>query len=196
MNRKVPLLLLFALAVAYAAWPAWAAWQLRAALKARDFAALETKVDWPTLRANLKDTLAAALTDDDKTAASGRLRKALKRTLGPAVANAVIDIAVTPRTLARLIAGRDLFVAREADAQRPQASERADGASADDPMPPRRLRWAFFETPRRFRIEIADRRQPGRRIVTVLELQGLAWKLVNVYYRSEVQPTAARGGET
>jgi hypothetical protein len=48
-------------ALAYAAWPAWSAWQLRAAVKARDLAAIERKVDWATLRVNLKRTIAANL---------------------------------------------------------------------------------------------------------------------------------------
>ena len=46
------------------------------------------------------------------------------------------------------------------------------------------LRWAFFETPTRFRIEVSDRREPAKRVVSVLALQGLSWKLVDVYYRA------------
>jgi hypothetical protein len=31
---------------------------------------------------------------------------------------------------------------------------------------------------------MADSKEPRRRVVSVLELQGVAWKLVDVYYRS------------
>jgi hypothetical protein len=45
------------------------------------------------------------------------------------------------------------------------------------------LRWAFFESPTRFRIEIADAKEPARRVVSVFELQAFSWRLVDVYYR-------------
>ena len=93
-------------ALAYAAWPAWSAWQLRAAVKARDMAAIERKVDWTTLRANLKRTIAANLKDDSKSPGAGFFTKAFKRTLGPLVTDTLIDAAVRPRTLAHVLAGR------------------------------------------------------------------------------------------
>ena len=93
-------------ALGYAAWPAWSAWQLRAAVKARDMAAIERKVDWPTLRANLKRTIAANLKDDSKSPGAGFFTKAFKRTLGPLVTDTLIDAAVPPRTLAHVLAGR------------------------------------------------------------------------------------------
>src|SRR5262245_741768 len=104
--RKLLILPLLLIPLAYAAWPALSAWQLRAAVKARDLPAIETKVDWPTLRANLKRTIAANLQDEAKSPNSGLLAKAFKRTLGPFVANRVIDATITPRTLAHVLAGR------------------------------------------------------------------------------------------
>ena len=60
----------------------------------------------------------------------------------------------------------------------------AEEIANNDPLSPRRLRWAFFESPTRFRIEIADRTEPGKRVVSVFALQGASWRLVDVYYRS------------
>ena len=40
-----------------------AAWQLRVAVKANDIATIEGKVDWATLRANLKQTIGSNLKD-------------------------------------------------------------------------------------------------------------------------------------
>lgn len=186
--RKLLILPLLALvvALAYGAWPLWSAWQLRIAVKARDLAGIEQRVDWPALRANLKRTIAANLRDETRSPDAGALSKAFKRTLGPVVADRLIDAAVRPSTLASVLAGRlqASAAARDAAPSAPPASEASGDAEAvRDPLSPRRLRWAFFETPARFRIEVADRRDPGKRIVSVLELQGLSWKLVDVYYR-------------
>ena len=60
----------------------------------------------------------------------------------------------------------------------------AEEVANSDPLSPRRLRWDFFETPTRFRIEVADRQESGKRVVSVFALQGASWKLVDVYYRT------------
>ena len=51
--------------------PPWSAWQLRSAVKARDLPAIERNVDWPTLRANLKQTIAANLKDETSSPDAG-----------------------------------------------------------------------------------------------------------------------------
>jgi hypothetical protein len=184
--RKLLILPFVLVALAYAAWPAWSAWQLRAAVKARDLPAIERKVDWPVLRANLKQTVGARIADKSQGPDVGTFTKALLRTLGSTVADVVIDTAVTPRTLAHILAGRFMlseFTPDKTD-KTPPTDKEVEEAAASDPLAPRRLRWAFFESPRRFRIEVADVKEPHRRVVSVLELQGLAWKLVDVYYRT------------
>jgi Protein of unknown function (DUF2939) len=185
--RKLLLLPPVLLALAYVAWPAWSAFQLRAAVKARDLPGIEARVDWPQLRANLKKTIAANLTDDDKNADAGFLARTLKRTLGPMVANRVIDATVTPRTLAHVMSGRLLTreIARDIPGATPDSTpDDEEAIAAADPLSPRRLRWAFFESPARFRIEVVDPKEPGKRVVSILALQGLSWKLVDVYYRT------------
>jgi hypothetical protein len=178
----LPILLL----VAYAAWPAAAAWQLRTAVKARDLAGIESRVDWPTLRANIKQTVDANLTDESRNEGSGTFTKALKRALGPMVTDRIIDAAVTPRTLASVLAGRNLLdeigLTGTRKGETPESMPERDAEA--DPLAPRRLRWAFFESPTRFRIESADPRLPGKRVVPILALQGLSWRLVDVYYRT------------
>ncbi len=180
--RKLLILPLPLLAFAYLAWPAWSAWQLRTAVKARDLAAIEARVDWPLLRANLKQTIRANLTDETKDS-GGVIRRTLKRTVGPFVADRVVEAAVTPRTLARVLAGRALVEARKAEPT-PGTPADTDDVVPEDPLSPRRLRWAFFETPTRFRIETTDSKLPGKRIVSILALQGTAWRLVDVFYEA------------
>ena len=180
MRKLLALLLL--LALAYAAWPAWSAWQLRAALKARDFASIERKVDWALLRANLKQTVAAGLADDKQSPGSAPLVQALNRTLGPIVADTVIETAVTPRTLVHVLAGRIVM----GEIVRGVGGEPRVGREAEedaDPLAPRRLHWAFFESPTRFRVEVMNARDPDTRVVSILALQGAAWRLVDVFYQ-------------
>ena len=188
--RKLLVAIPLFLGLAYAAWPAWSAWQLRSAVKARDIATIERKVDWPLLRANLKRTVGDSLRDDGKNPDAGIFTRAFKRTL-PMVVDPVIDTAVTPRTLSHVLAGRVLLnefkakmPGRRTTSPAPADEAEVDAEAEADPLPPRRLRWAFFESPTRFRIEVADRKDPNRRIVSVLELQGVAWRLVDVYYRT------------
>ena len=183
MRKFLILPILLVVMLAYAAWPVLSAWQLRSAVKARDLAGIEARVDWSTLRANLKQTIAANLKDESKSPDAGAISRALKRTLGPLVAGGVIDATVTPRTLAYVLAGRLAAggIKREAAGA---ADSDAEAVAVADPLAPRRLRWAFFETPTRFRIEIADRIEPGKRVVSIFALQGVSWKLVDVYYRT------------
>ena len=182
-TRTLLSLALAGLVLAYAAWPAWSAWQLRAALKARDLAAIEACVDWDLLRSNLKRTVAASLGEGSEGAQEGVLG-ALKRSVGPIVANRMIDAAVTPRTLAHVLAGRVLVreIARDLpglESTPPRAQE-----EADDPLALRHLRWAFFETPTRFRVEMSVPEEPGRRVVSILALEGVHWRLIDVFYVS------------
>lgn len=183
MLRRLLLLLPALLLAAYAAWPAWSAWELRAAVKARDLAAVERKVDWPALRASLKQTVGGNLDDRSRDPQTGTVTRVLLRSLGATVADAVIDAAVTPGTLAHVLAGR-LLLKELGLPERISAPSGSAETAVPDPLAPRQLRWAFFESPTRFRIEMADVKEPHRRIVSVLALQGLAWKLVDVYYRS------------
>jgi hypothetical protein len=174
--------------VAYFAWPAAAAWQLRVAVKARDMPAIESKVDWVTLRANLKQTIGGNLKEESDKEQHGVFKRALLRGLAPYAADKVIDLAVTPATLSKLLAGRSMLeglgIGRppEMKPAGEAAGQDADADPAADPLAPRRLRWMFFESPTRFRIEVIDLKMPGKRVVSILALQGASWKLVDVYY--------------
>lgn len=183
------LAVIIAIVVAYIAWPLWSAWQLRQAVMVRDLASLEARVDWPTLRANLKPRLASAVREnaDASTGVAG----VLKRTIGAAAVERGVDYVVTPKNLARVLAGREFVLARTKAGNvpppppTPQANDPGVAADVDlddpqDPVPPRRLRWAFFESPTRFRIQAEHPRIPDSRIVSILALRGLAWKLVDV----------------
>jgi hypothetical protein len=176
--RKLTLLLVtLALIIGYAAWPAWSAWQLRSAVKARDLARIQTRVDWPLLRANLKRSIDQSLASE--SASAGPFTQAITRTLGTVVADKAVDAAVTPGTLAHVLAGHVLI--RQLVRETPSSTR--ENAEPTDPLSPRQLRWAFFESPTRFRFETADVSDPQRRIISIFELEGVTWKLVDVSYR-------------
>lgn len=183
------------LALAYAVAPLWSGWQLRQAMRARDIASLQARVDWPTLRTNLKPRLAAAIEDSAKE--SGTVAGYLKRVIGGAVAGKGVDFLVTPENLSRILAGREFVTARlkrgsdqippaqQGKQAAPQPKSDEDPEEPDDPMPPRRLKWAFFESPTRFRFEATHPRLANGRIVAHLALQGFGWKLVDVTIRED-----------
>jgi hypothetical protein len=190
-TRKLSMLLL-ALLLAYAASPAVAAWRLGRAVKARDAPTIESMVDWVSLRANIKRTLASHVANDANGATSGHLSKAIKGTLGALAVDGIVAAAITPRTLAGVLAGRNLLddvgLTQARRGRSPESASDHDGQVGSDgdpnnshPWGPRRLRWAFFETPTRFRIEMVHPKLPGRRIISVLALQGISWQLVDVY---------------
>ena len=175
------------LPLAYLAWPLTAAWQLRAAVKGNDIPAIESKVDWTELRANLKQTVGRNLKEKSTDPKRGLVTRVLIGALGPATADAVIDYTVTPLTLGKVLAGRSLLDDLGMTRERTPTSSADTSAEEDaiaDPLAPRRLRWAFFESPTRFRIEAVDLEMPGRRVVSILALEGGSWKLVDVYYRT------------
>jgi hypothetical protein len=169
---------LLAVAILWTAWPVWSGWQLRQALRARDTAVLEARVDWPTLRANLKPRLVQAVRDDAQ--ASTGVGGLLKRALGETLADRSVDYLVTPANLGRLLAGRAFVTERlkPDPAQLPRAD--IDPEDPEDPVPPRRVRWAFFASPTAFRIEAIHPRLPGQRVAGIFQLTGWSWKLVDV----------------
>jgi hypothetical protein len=174
------------LMLAYLAWPLAAAWQLRVAVKASDVPAIESKVDWTTLRANLKQTVGSNLKEKSTDRQRGLVTRVLIGTLGPAAAGAVIDITVTPVD-ARQGAGR----AQPARRSRHDAAARGQRVvSRGEPCGRPRRRSAGATPSALGRSSKAppasswiDRSQVARQARGQHPRpQGVRWKLVDVYY--------------
>ncbi len=169
--------------VALYAWPMLSALELRQALRSGNAERLEPCVDWPTLRENLKSTVRGNLTSNS---GSSWFRRNLIERAVPALADRAIDAAVTPSQLAWFLRKR-MEIAPNAE-QAPQADAGDD--EIDVMTSPRRLRYAFFESPTRFRIEASDPKNTDRRLVAILSMQGLRWRLTNVAYVTRALPAS------
>src|SRR5262245_27904838 len=137
--RKLLILPIALAMVSYVAWPLWSAGQLRAAIKARDLTGIESRVDWMSLRSNLKQRIAVYLDDENR---DGGLLNTVKRMLVPIAASQAVEIAVTPRTLALVLAGDLVAGATNSNAASGIESDAAVDAISDQ-LSLRRLRWAF-----------------------------------------------------
>ena len=108
--KKLLLLVLCLLLAFYVGWPMWSAYRIHAALEANDARALESKVDFPSVRASLKPVVTAEVERVmDKAAGRGLgqiLGGALKQQVGPQLVETILNGFVTPKQIAELYARR------------------------------------------------------------------------------------------
>lgn len=174
------LLLLVLPAALYIASPFWAAWRLREAVRTGDVATIEQKVEWESVRASLKSSLARhAELLPEATAAGEQVNPTLwqrvKSAFGASMLDRFIDSYVTPAALPRLYQFRKTWNEQVAGDPETQLSwrERFKRFYA-------RVVRAEFQTPTRVEIEIIDKNVAERRYVSQLELIGLEWKLTSL----------------
>lgn len=149
-------------------WAHWSAYELGKALERRDAVALGRRVDWPSLRTNLKETLAASMLNEftRSAAASTDTSKAatgLAAILGPAVINGMVDAYVTPQ-------GVEVLFNSHTAADAHPAVRLRDG----------QVRRMALVAPTRFEIELGDPQEERGEIVAVLEMVGLSWKVTGL----------------
>jgi hypothetical protein len=174
-------LILVVPAALYIASPFWAAWRLREAVRAGDVATIEQKVEWESVRASLKSSLARhAQLLPEATAAgeqvSPTLWQRIKSAFGATMLDRFIDNYVTPGALPRLYQFRKTWneqISGDANEAQLSSRERFKRFYA-------RVVRAEFQTLTRVEIEIADKHAPDRHYVSNLELIGLEWKLTRL----------------
>lgn len=184
---------LAALASVYILSPFVTVWSIREAIRSGDAAYLERKLEWPTVR----ETLRASLTEyavgptpvaAGVTPARPGLWQRIKAGISRRAVDNMVASYVTPEGLPQLFGMRQFYrenISGEAAAAAMLPwHERATGFWS-------RIKRAVFHTPTKFEIEIADRNDPSRHYIGLLELRGLEWKLTELRLRA-VSPGASR----
>jgi Protein of unknown function (DUF2939) len=142
MLRKFVVLVCIALSlgVGYAVSPIWMAMDLKRAVRQGDLETLETRVDWPSVRASLKASLAELeRAREAESTARGLPRPSLwqriKAAAAPArYADTLVERYVTPDNVVRLAAAKGSFRAVLARVDRAVSSQVAPTLLAPDQL--------------------------------------------------------------
>jgi len=184
LRRLVPLAaVLFASAAVYALSPLASAWFIREAIRTGDAAYLEQKIEWSSVKATLRESLAKYAFKPPEPATEGTAPKRglwqrMKTYLGRRVVDGMVESYATPTGLPQLFNyGRTYRSVVDGEAN--------EAATLGLPERIRRF-WsrvqrAEFRTPTEFEIEIADKHDPRRHYTGLLRLAGFTWKLVALY---------------
>jgi len=155
-----------------AAGPFIAAYQIRNGVEQRDAVLLSEHIDYPTLRVNLKEQFNAALAKEAQPRATNTPFAALAMALASKLADGMVDLIVTPESLAELMAG-----------ERPRLKDK-NNATAPSPTKAERRRKLYensrftYDNLSQFSIWIKNERSQEVRFV--LTRYGLTWKLTNI----------------
>lgn len=170
MRNRSPFLPLLALSLcAMVVWlyftPYFTVRKLQAAAESGDQTALAELVDFPALRASLKDevrTDAARALSGERRGALAQIGGLVAGTVAGAVADPLVNTVVTPTGVSLLVQGR-----------RPGEKRREEARSWREDVAIER----GYEGPNRFVVRYRDRATGEQRMALVLTRQGLDWRL-------------------
>lgn len=182
--RRLLAISLFAATVAfgYVASPFVSAWNLREAIKRGDTASIESRVAWPTVRQTLKTSLASEsnllpMANAAGAAVPPTLWQRVKGAFGASMLDRFIESYVTPEGLPKLFDYRRAWHENvTGEAAQIEATSRIDRFKQFWA----RIKRAEFLSLTRVEIEVADRKVADRRFISVMELDGLGWKLTGL----------------
>lgn len=176
-----------ALATAYIASPFLTAWNIREAIRSGNSAYLDAKLEWPTVRTTLRESLTEYAIGPTSIAARRQpapqpgFWQRIKNGLSRRAVDNLVNSYVTPEGLPQLFGMRQFYrenVSGEAAAVAALPwYERAKGFWT-------RIKRAEFHSPTVFEIEMADRNDPTRLYVGLLQLRGVQWKLTELRLKS------------
>lgn len=170
------------LGLAYVAAPFYTAWSLREAIRTADSAYLERKIEWDSVRASLKTSLARHANlvpeiNDETAPIKPGLWQRVKMAFGQSMIDNFVERSVTPTGLPKMFEAKKAFNEKVRGEVPPEATltriERFKQFWA-------RLQRAEFQSFTRIEIEVKDRRAPDRHYVSLLELKGFEWKLTEL----------------
>ena len=167
---------------AWAAAPVFAGQALIRAAKAGDADKLERLVDFPALRASMKDELgrelARRIRNDPRVADSGL--GGLGYVLAPMVLSGAVDTLITPEVVAQMV-----MTAEAPDPTDDETRERE--SDAVDRRDDRDIHQSWgYRSLDQFAVTLTDRDQPDQHLALILERRGLfSWKLAAVDLQAE-----------
>jgi hypothetical protein len=151
---------------AYIGYPYLTLWWIDHALLNDDKAALESLVDWPLVRQQLKADVKLALiesaqTEVGKDSFAGLFGAALTALLVPTLVNSAIDEWATPEKVLN---------SEEVVKRRQEQKSFADF-----------ITYAFFTSPTEFRVDLKDPKDADSPAITAsMRLTGLRWRVVAI----------------
>ncbi len=172
-----------ALAACYVAYPILTVWTIREAVRTGDTPTIDAKLEWPTVRETLRQSMMEYAVGPSPVAAPGEtppkigLWQRIKNGLSRRAVDSLVASYVTPEGLPQLFGARQFY------------RENISGEQAKiDAMPWHeratnfwsRIKRAEFHAPTVFEIEMADRNDPTRHYVGLLKLRGLEWKVTEL----------------
>ena len=180
------------LGTAYVVVPMWTAWAIREAIRDNDSAYLEHKIEWDTVRASLKESLAEFTfsATGDLTPAPGQpsLWQRAKAYIGRGALDQFVETTVTPAGMAGLFTMRKAYRAGLGGTGevRPPVLERIRRVWS-------RVTRAEFASLDRFEMDMIDKDAPERTICLELERRGFEWKMTGLRVKAtapaKVAPT-------
>jgi len=165
MGKKPVIGVLLAIAVAYGAYPYVTLYRLGQAIRAGDAAALQTMVNWPSVREGIKEDICDRVIDEPVEAKSGHQLPPFGAGFVRGIADNAVEARVTPEALVTA-------------AHRTPAPNVASGASVS-------VTWAFFSGPVQFLVEL---NVPGQTspIGLEMDLRSGAWQVTRVWLPAEL----------
>jgi hypothetical protein len=165
MGRAAFVVLL--MVAAYCAYPFFAIWQIDRAIHNRDLVALESLVDWNSLRAGFKSDLKSELLGEATAEVNAApLGAAIGTLLLPNMIDTMIEGSVTARNFVQQGMSRD-------------ASARKSLFES--------ISYAFFVSPTEFRVDLSPPNLPqGSTITAIMSLSGASWRVSRVTFPSHL----------
>ncbi len=165
---------------AYVATPFVTAWTIREAIRANDSDYLESKIEWVSVRATLKESLGkfafTASGDMAELPEKPGLWQRIKTYVGRGAVDKFVDTTVTPTGMSGLFSMRKAYTAAvvgDDSATRPPVWERMRRVWS-------RVTRAEFKGFDRFEMDMIDKQSPDRTINCVLERRGFEWKMTEL----------------
>ena len=171
----------------YGIWPYYSLYTIRNALTSGDVVVLDQKFDWPNVRSSLKSSVNSLLAksfaeqaQSDKSSSSA-IAVGIMALFGPAMVDNLVDAYVTPQGIAQLVARSGKIDLKSPDSTRKSDSPDTE-LDRDKNLDIENIRYAFFDTPFRFRLALGE---PGsksdKQLTIILELIQMDWKVTRLF---------------